>query len=122
MLRILLTNDDGIGAPGLHALEATVAGLGEVHVVAPLTEQSGTSRAITLRRPLRYETRGVRRYAVEGTPADTVMMAISQILGFQPDLAISGSGRRPTETAGGSGDYRAACASTAVSRSPSAIW
>ena len=95
MLRILLTNDDGIEAPGLHVLEAAVAGLGEVHVVAPLSEQSGTSRAITLRRPLRYETRGVRRYAVKGTPADTVMMAISQILGFLPDLAISGINSGP---------------------------
>jgi 5'-nucleotidase len=95
MIRILLTNDDGIAAPGLHALEEAVANLGEVHVVAPLTEQSGTSRAITLRRPLRYETKGVRRHAVEGTPADTVMMAVSQILGFRPDFAISGINSGP---------------------------
>ena len=95
MIRILLTNDDGIGAPGLHALEAAVANLGELYVVAPLTEQSGTSRAITLRRPLRYETKGIRRYAVDGTPADTVMMAVSQILGFRPDLTISGINSGP---------------------------
>ena len=95
MVRILLTNDDGIGAPGLHALEKALAGLGEVHVVAPLTEQSGTSRAITLRRPLRYESKGMRRYAVDGTPADTVMMAVSQILDFRPDLAIAGINSGP---------------------------
>ncbi len=90
MVRILLTNDDGVGALGLLALEEALAGVGEIHVAAPLNEQSGTSRAITLRRPLRFETKGVRRYAVEGTPADTVMMAVNQILDFRPDLVVSG--------------------------------
>ena len=90
MVRILLTNDDGVGALGLLALEEALAGVGEIHVAAPLNEQSGTSRSITLRRPLRFETKGVRRYAVEGTPADTVMMAVNQILGFRPDLVVSG--------------------------------
>jgi 5'-nucleotidase len=95
MYRILLTNDDGIGAPGLHALEEAVESLGEIHVVAPLAEQSGTSRAITIRRPLRYETKGARRYAVDGTPADTMMMAVNQILDFRPDLVISGINSGP---------------------------
>jgi len=95
MVRILLTNDDGIGAPGLLALEETLADLGEVHVVAPLNEQSGTSRAITLRRPLRFVPKGPRRYAVEGTPADTVTMAVIQILDFTPDLVISGINSGP---------------------------
>jgi len=95
MVRILLTNDDGIGAPGLAAVERTLADLGESHVVAPMSEQSGTSRAITLRRPLRFETKGPRRYAVDGTPADTIMMAISQILSFRPDLVVSGINSGP---------------------------
>ena len=90
MVRILLTNDDGVGALGLLALEEALAEVGEIHVAAPLNEQSGTSRSITLRRPLRFETKGVRRYAVEGTPADTVMMAVNQILDFRPDLVVSG--------------------------------
>jgi 5'-nucleotidase len=90
MPRILLTNDDGIGAPGLRALEAAMASLGEVWVVAPHSEQSATSRAITLRHPLRVAAAGPRRYAVEGTPADTVMMALNQVLAFRPDLVVSG--------------------------------
>lgn len=90
MVRILLTNDDGVGALGLQVLEEALADVGEIHVAAPLNEQSGTSRSITLRRPLRFEKKGVRRYAVEGTPADTVMMAVNQILDFQPDLVVSG--------------------------------
>ncbi len=90
MPRILLTNDDGIGAPGLRAVETALAALGQVWVVAPHGEQSATSRAITLRHPLRLSEAGPRRYAVEGTPADTVMMAINQVLPFRPDLLVSG--------------------------------
>ncbi len=90
MPRILLTNDDGISAPGLRALETAMATLGDVWVVAPHSEQSATSRAITLRHPLRIVEAGPRRYAVEGTPADTVMMALNQILDFRPDLLVSG--------------------------------
>jgi 5'-nucleotidase len=95
MPRILLTNDDGIAAPGLRALEEAMQSLGEVWVAAPASEQSATSRAITLRRPLRYEASGPRRYAVHGTPADTVMMAIHQILDFRPDLLVSGINQGP---------------------------
>ena len=90
MPRILLTNDDGIGAPGLRALERAMAPVGEVWVVAPHSEQSATSRSITLRHPLRVAEIGERRYAIEGTPADTVMMALNQVLGFRPDLLVSG--------------------------------
>ena len=95
MPRILLTNDDGIGASGLQALEAVMAALGDVYIVAPHAEQSATSRAITLRHPLRIVEAGKRRYAVEGTPADTVMMALSQILDFRPDLLVSGINSGP---------------------------
>jgi 5'-nucleotidase len=90
MPRILLTNDDGIGAPGLNALEAAFSSAGEVYVAAPATEQSATSRAITIRHPLRFHDCGPRRWAVEGTPADTVMMAVNRILAFRPDIVVSG--------------------------------
>ena len=90
MFRILLTNDDGIDAPGLHALEQVAGELGEVYVAAPAHEQSGAGRAITIHRPLRYREAGRGRYAVEGTPTDTVMMALTLLLDFRPDLVISG--------------------------------
>ncbi len=90
MFRILLTNDDGIDAPGLKALETEIAGIGEVYVVAPQNEQSGTSRAITLRQPLRYSEAGPKRFAVEGTPTDSVMLELARLLDFRPDLVISG--------------------------------
>jgi 5'-nucleotidase len=94
-LRILITNDDGIGAPGLAALEKAVSPLGEVYVCAPLVEQSGSSRGITLRRPLRFHKVGERRYSVDGTPADAVMMALCLVLDFHPDLVLSGINNGP---------------------------
>jgi 5'-nucleotidase len=95
MLRILLTNDDGIDAPGLKTLERAMAEIGEVYVVAPLSEQSGTSRGITLRRPLRFRESGNNRHAVDGTPADSVMMALCLLLDFHPDLVVSGINNGP---------------------------
>lgn len=95
MPRILLTNDDGISAPGLAALEEALAPLGEIHTVAPLSEQSAASRRITLRKPLRYQSAGERRYAVDGTPADCAMMALTMLLGFRPDLLVSGVNSGP---------------------------
>lgn len=95
MARILITNDDGIGATGLHALEASLARVGEVYTVAPLYEQSGASRRITLRKPFRYETAGKNRYAVDGTPADCAMTALTLLLEFKPDLVVSGVNNGP---------------------------
>ena len=90
MFRILLTNDDGIHAPGLKALETEIAGVGELYIAAPHGEQSGTSRAITLRQPLRYSEIEPKHFAVEGTPTDSVMLALAHLLDFRPDLVISG--------------------------------
>ncbi|MBA2662189.1 MAG: 5'/3'-nucleotidase SurE [Bradymonadaceae bacterium] len=87
---ILVTNDDGIHAPGLHALEAAMADLGEVWVVAPQTEQSAVSHAISLRHPLRVEEIGERRIAVSGTPADCVYIALNHVLKKAPALCVSG--------------------------------
>ena len=95
MPTILVTNDDGIDAPGIAALEHALAAVGEVCTVAPISEQSAASRRITLRRPFRYETRGKNRFAVDGTPADCAMMALTHILEDPPDLVVSGINNGP---------------------------
>jgi 5'-nucleotidase len=93
-VRILLTNDDGIEAVGLRELEAGLAGLGELFVVAPDREQSASSHALTLQRPLRIDRRGENRYAVDGTPTDCVFLGVNQVLREKrPDLVISGINR-----------------------------
>ncbi|MCP5081701.1 MAG: 5'/3'-nucleotidase SurE [Alphaproteobacteria bacterium] len=92
--RILLTNDDGINAPGLVALEKIAAQLSDdILVVAPESEQSGASRSITLSKPLRMRQLAEHKYAVEGTPADCVLMAYRFILDNPPDLVLSGVNR-----------------------------
>lgn len=87
---ILLTNDDGISAAGLGALERAAARLGEVWVVAPSREQSGVSSSLSLHDPVRIIDAGERRFAVTGTPADCVYMALQHILPEKPALTISG--------------------------------
>jgi len=88
---ILVSNDDGIYAPGLKALEAALVPIGaEVWVVAPDRQQSATSHSLTLHRPLRVEEVGVRRLAVDGTPTDCVNLAINGILPERPSLVLSG--------------------------------
>ena len=93
--RVLLTNDDGIDAPGLVALEQVAASLAnEVWVVAPEHDQSGTSHSISLHQPLRYSRHGDRRYGVSGTPGDCVVMAVRHLMeGRLPDLILSGVNR-----------------------------
>lgn len=94
-MRILLTNDDGIHAPGLEALERIARTLSDdVWVVAPETEQSGASRSLTLADPIRVRHAGDQRFAVHGTPTDCVMLAIQNLIeGVQPDLVLSGVNR-----------------------------
>jgi 5'-nucleotidase len=93
--RILISNDDGIGAPGIKRLEKIAAGFGaEVWVVAPEEEQSGTGHSLTLRRPLRIRKISARHYAVDGTPTDCILLAVNQIMkGSRPDLVLSGINR-----------------------------
>ena len=93
--RVLVSNDDGINAPGLKLLESVLAPLvGEVWVVAPATEQSATSHSLTLRRPLRIRHVSERRYAIDGTPTDSVLIGISEIMkDTPPDLVLSGINR-----------------------------
>jgi 5'/3'-nucleotidase len=92
-VEILVTNDDGIQSPALEALEATLNDLGHVTVVAPDREMSATSHCITLNEPLRYQQVGPDRFAVEGNPADCVILASLRILKAKPALVISGINR-----------------------------
>lgn len=93
-MRILLANDDGIYAPGLAAMERELRKHGEVHVVAPATEQSGVGHSITYLTPLLckqiFDGERLRGYAVEGSPADCVKLGISQLVGAPVDLVVSG--------------------------------
>lgn len=97
-MRILLTNDDGIHAPGIHELAERLSGRHEVYVVAPDYEKSATSAAITLQHPLRVREfrppspRAKCYYHVNGTPADCVKIALRVIMkgGAMPDVVISG--------------------------------
>lgn len=91
-MKILLTNDDGIEAAGLHATYDAIADLGEIHVVAPAKVQSATSHAITLHRPMEvtpYQCERFKGFAVDGRPADCVKLAIAQLVG-PVDLVVSG--------------------------------
>ncbi|HTN75126.1 MAG TPA: 5'/3'-nucleotidase SurE [Pirellulaceae bacterium] len=93
---ILLTNDDGIYAPGIAALENQLRQVADVVTVAPQVEQSGVAHTITFLRPLIckevFDTTGDRRrgWAVEGSPADSVKIGISELLPRRPDLIVSG--------------------------------
>jgi 5'-nucleotidase len=90
--RILVTNDDGIDAPGLKLLAKVARSLsGDVWVVAPEQEQSGASHSLTLSRPLRIRKLGRRRFAVDGTPTDCVLLAVNAIMrDARPTLVLSG--------------------------------
>ena len=90
--RVLLTNDDGIAAPGMALLERIAARLAEeVWVVAPEHDQSGTGQGISVHSPLRVYRHGERRFAVSGTPSDCVMFAMAEWLqASPPDLLLSG--------------------------------
>ena len=93
-MRILLTNDDGVYAPGLAAMERALRRLGEVFVVAPLREQSGVAHSITFLTPLQARKVYVNdkhwAWTVDGSPADCVKLAVSTILPERPDVVVSG--------------------------------
>ncbi len=78
--RILVTNDDGIHAEGIAALEAALSEIGDVYVVAPASEMSGASHSLTLARPLRIRKIDDRHWTVDGTPTDCVTLALNMIL------------------------------------------
>lgn len=94
-MRILLTNDDGVASPGLHALAEALSAEHETVVVAPESERSATGHAITLHKPLRARTistypPGVAAWATNGTPADCVILGVLELLDERPDVVVSG--------------------------------
>lgn len=93
-LTILITNDDGYTAPGIHALVEAVKGLGKIVVVAPDKPQSGMGHAITIGAPLRltkvHNFEGIDAYCCSGTPVDCVKLAVDKVLHRKPDICISG--------------------------------
>src|ERR1700756_5162501 len=88
--RILLTNDDGYDAPGLKALAEALEDFATVSIVAPNGEKSGAAQSLTLRQPIVCHAKGGRHWAVDGTPADSVIVALHRLLPEKPDLVISG--------------------------------
>ncbi len=93
-MRILLTNDDGIHAPGLDVLEAIARQFSDdIWIVAPAEEQSGAGHSLTLSRPVRLRQHSERRFSVSGTPTDAVMMALREVMPQAPDVILSGVNR-----------------------------
>jgi 5'-nucleotidase len=93
-MRILITNDDGIHAPGLEACKEIARTLGgEIWVVAPETDQSGVAHSLSLNDPLRLREIDERHFAIKGTPTDCVIMAARHIMRQKPDLVLSGVNR-----------------------------
>lgn len=94
-MRILLTNDDGVNAPGLKVLDAIARKFSDdVWIVAPAEENSGAGHSLTLSRPVRIRKHGEKHYSVSGTPTDSVMLALGELMqGQKPDLILSGVNR-----------------------------
>ena len=99
-MKILVTNDDGINADGIWAVAKELQAVGSVTVVAPDRDQSGTGTSVTLRNPLRVSeikspVKGVNAYSVEGTPADSVILALKFAIKGKVDLVVSGINEGP---------------------------
>ena len=96
-MRILITNDDGINAPGLqvlHDIACQIAGAdGEIWIVAPAFEQSGVGHCISYTRPMMIVELGERRFAAEGSPADCVLAGLYDVMPERPDLVLAGVNR-----------------------------
>ena len=93
-MRILITNDDGIHAPGLEACETIARALSDdIWIVAPETDQSGVSHSLSLNDPLRLREVGERHFAVKGTPTDCVIMGVRHLMKDVPDIVLSGVNR-----------------------------
>ena len=90
---VLVTNDDGVKAPGIRSLAAALEAEWEVWVVAPKAEASASSQSLSLKRPLRSRRLRERVYAVDGTPADCVHLAVAELLPERPSLVVSGINR-----------------------------
>jgi 5'-nucleotidase len=93
MPHILITNDDGILAPGLRALAGALSDLATVTIVAPSRERSAAAQSLTLRQPIFCDQVAEREYSIEGTPADAMILAFHTLLKEKPDLVLSGINR-----------------------------
>ena len=93
VMKILVSNDDGVLAPGLKVLATALKRLGKVYVVAPMEEKSTMGHSLTLHKPLRIQEMGGGFYGINGSPADCVYMAIREVLKGEPDLVVSGPNR-----------------------------
>ena len=94
-MRVLLTNDDGIHAPGLIVLEAIARQFSDdIWICAPAEEQSGAGHSLTLTRPVRMRQHDPRRFSVSGTPTDAVTMGLRKVMPGTPDLILSGVDRK----------------------------
>jgi len=116
-MRILITNDDGIHAPGLEACETIARALSDdVWIVAPETDQSGVSHSLSLNDPLRLREVADKHFAVRGTPTDCVIMGVRHIMKDAPDLVLSGvnRGRNCAEDVTYSGTVAAAMEGTVL--------
>ena len=89
-MRLLVSNDDGVNAPGIEILSNWLSQLGQVSVVAPDRDRSGASNSLTLSGPIRVHTLADNRFSVTGTPTDCVHLALGDLLGFTPDIVVSG--------------------------------
>lgn len=89
-MRVLVSNDDGVDAPGIGVLAERLRAIGEVTVVAPDRDRSGASNSLTLDQPIRVARLDVDRYRVAGTPTDCVHLALSGLLEHEPDIVVSG--------------------------------
>jgi len=94
-LKILCTNDDGLAARGIALNISVCEALGDVAAVAPDREQSATSHSLTLYKPLRPSMQAPKRWAVDGTPTDCVLLALGALLGERPDIVVSGVNHGP---------------------------
>jgi 5'-nucleotidase len=90
MMRVLVSNDDGVDAPGIRVLADRLSAVGEVTVVAPDRDRSGASNSLTLDAPIRVLDMGNRYYRVAGTPTDCVHLALAGMLDYEPDIVVSG--------------------------------
>jgi len=92
-VKILVTNDDGIASPGLHALAEAMRALGDVWVVAPDRERNAIGHALTLHKPLRITHLGKQVFSINGTPTDCVNLAVKKLMRGRPALVVSGINR-----------------------------
>jgi 5'-nucleotidase len=92
-MKILLSNDDSVHARGIDVLHRELKKLGRVWMVAPLEEKSTTGHSLTIHKPLRLIEMGKDKFGVSGSPADCVYLGIREVLGFEPDLVVSGINR-----------------------------